>query len=175
MNVGVRLQRLGRFVVTMLLVFSVVAAIATDIPVHVAHAGHGHDSHDLTGFETLPLEIGVAAVAKESDSILTKYTLRAPMDGMIVRRHLVQGELVKTERAAFAIADTSSVWINISLYSGDLAQVNAGQPVTLEMQNGSIAEGTISFVSYDVPQQTRTATARVVLKGASLSRHAKSG
>ena len=107
------------------------------------------------------------AIAKAPDSVLTQYTLRAPMGGMIVKRHLVQGELVTTEREAFTIADTSSVWINISLYSSDIPKVDTGKHVALKTENGHAAEGTISFVSPDVSEQTRTATARVVLKGAS--------
>jgi len=109
----------------------------------------------------------LAVIAKEPDSILTQYTLRAPMSGLVVRRHLVQGELVSSEREAFVIADVASVWVNISIYAGDLPNVSAGQDVRLETETGQRAEGTISFVTPDVSEQTRTATARVVLKGSS--------
>ena len=109
----------------------------------------------------------LAAIAKEPDAIITRYTLRAPMAGMIIARHLVQGELVTSEREAFTIADTSNVWINISLYSSDLPTISAGQRVTLVTENGHTAEGAISFVSPEVSEETRTATARVVLNGKS--------
>ncbi len=106
-------------------------------------------------------------ISKEPDSILTQYTLGAPMGGIIVNRHLVQGELVTSEREAFRIADTASVWINISVYSSDLPKVHAGQKVTLQTEAGATAEGTIMFVTPDVSEQTRRATARVVLEGVS--------
>ena len=109
----------------------------------------------------------LAADAEESDWMLTEYTVSAPMGGTIVKRHLVQGELVTSERQAFTIADMSSVWINVGLYSSDLPHVKAGQRVTVETEMGHTADGTISFVSPDVSEQTRTATARVVLEGAS--------
>ena len=106
-------------------------------------------------------------IAKEPDSVLTQYTLHAPMGGMIVNRHLVQGELVTSDREAFTIADMSSVWVDISLYSYDLQTVRSGQQVTIETETGQIAQGQIAFVSPDVSEQTRTAIARVVLSGAS--------
>lgn len=103
-------------------------------------------------------------IAKTPDADLTRFTLLAPMSGIIVERHLVQGEAVPSDREAFIIADVSSVWVNISIYSRDLENVFAGQKVTIKSETGLTAEGTIEHVTPGVSEQTRTATARVILK-----------
>ena len=108
-------------------------------------------------------------LAREPDAILNRYELRARLGGTVVKRHLVQGEYVPSDREDFTVADLSTVWINISLYAADLAKVTAGQRVHLETETGDTASGTISFVTPDVAEATRTATARVVLAGTSRS------
>jgi membrane fusion protein, heavy metal efflux system len=103
-------------------------------------------------------------IAKTPDADLTRFTLLAPMGGIVVERHLVQGEAVPSDREAFIIADVSSVWVNISIYSRDLEKVFAGQRVTIKSETGLTAEGKIEHVTPGVSEQTRTATARVLLR-----------
>lgn len=104
-------------------------------------------------------------IVKEPDANIARYIMRSPMDGVVISRHLVRGELVSTEREAFVIANLSSVWIDISVYASDIPVVRAGQQVILETETGEKAAGSISFVTPDVSEKTRTAKARVILKG----------
>lgn len=104
-------------------------------------------------------------IVKEPDANIARYIMRSPMDGVVISRHLVRGELVSTEREAFVIANLSSVWIDISVYASDIPIVRAGQQVVLETETGEKAAGSISFVTPDVSEKTRTAKARVVLEG----------
>lgn len=104
-------------------------------------------------------------IVKEPDANIARYIMRSPMDGVVISRHLVRGELVSTEREAFVIANLSSVWIDISVYASDIPVVRAGQQVVLETETGEKAAGSISFVTPDVSEKTRTAKARVVLEG----------
>ena len=104
-------------------------------------------------------------IVKEPDANIARYIMRSPMDGVVISRHLVRGELVSTEREAFVIANLSSVWIDISVYASDIPVVRAGQQVVLETETGEKASGSISFVTPDVSEKTRTAKARVVLEG----------
>lgn len=104
-------------------------------------------------------------IVKEPDANIARYIMRSPMDGVVISRHLVRGELVSTEREAFVIANLSSVWIDITVYASDIPAVRAGQQVILETETGEKAAGSISFVTPDVSEKTRTAKARVVLEG----------
>ena len=95
------------------------------------------------------------------------YELRAPLSGIVTQRHITIGEVVGLETAdvPFVVADLSSVWVNLTVYQRDLAQVRAGMPVTIQFSSGiPDAQGTVAFVSPALDETTRTATARVVLK-----------
>jgi cobalt-zinc-cadmium efflux system membrane fusion protein len=101
------------------------------------------------------------------DKDFSIYQLRAPLSGIVTQRHITIGEVVglETADAPFVVADLSSVWVNLTVYQRDLAQVRAGMPVTIQFNSGiPDAQGTVAFVSPALDETTRTATARVVLE-----------
>jgi len=74
------------------------------------------------------------------------------------------GEKAGVEESVFSIADTSSVWVQFSVYQKDLAQIRPGQHARVELGAGIPAQtGTIDYVAPLVDEKTRTAQARVVL------------
>lgn len=102
-------------------------------------------------------------IETEANSELTSYTMRSPISGVVINRHLVLGESVGTDREAFLIADVSNVWVDISIYPRDLPSVVAGLPAEIKTDTGFTATGTIDHVTPNVSEQTRTATARVII------------
>ncbi len=100
------------------------------------------------------------------DTALAEYKMRAPIDGIVIERHLTRGELVSEQTAypPFVIADISSVWVDLTVYQRDIANLNSGQTVRITFGHGiPDASGTIAFISSSFEEQTRTATARVIL------------
>lgn len=93
----------------------------------------------------------------------TRQEIVAPIDGTIIEKHIVLGEVIKDDRECFILADQSSVWVNLNVYQNDLARIRTGQEVTISAGPSLQAKGTISFVSSLVSEQTRTTLARVVL------------
>ena len=109
----------------------------------------------------------VTQTAAIEDKDFSIYELRAPLSGIVTQRHITIGEVVglETADAPFVVADLSSVWVNLTVYQRDLAQVRAGMPVTIQFSSGiPDAQGTVAFVSPALDETTRTATARVVLE-----------
>ena len=109
----------------------------------------------------------VTQTAAIEDKDFSIYELRAPLSGIVTQRHITIGEVVglETTDAPFVVADLSSVWVNLTVYQRDLAQVRAGMPVTIQFSSGiPDAPGTVAFVSPALDETTRTATARVVLE-----------
>ncbi|MFV0368553.1 MAG: efflux RND transporter periplasmic adaptor subunit, partial [Hyphomicrobiaceae bacterium] len=102
-------------------------------------------------------------IETEANSELTSYTMRSPISGVVINRHLVLGESVGTDREAFLVADVSDVWVDISIYPRDLPSVVAGLPAEIKTDTGFTATGTIDHVTPNVSEQTRTATARVII------------
>jgi cobalt-zinc-cadmium efflux system membrane fusion protein len=98
---------------------------------------------------------------------LSPFELRTAFDGTIIDKNIAPGEAVTREKAAFIVADLSTVWVTVSVYQDMLALVRVGQPVSIRASSGGDhTEGRISYVSPVVDQATRTALARVVLSNA---------
>jgi cobalt-zinc-cadmium efflux system membrane fusion protein len=95
---------------------------------------------------------------------LAPYPLKTLIDGLVIEKHITRGEPVSREQAAFVVADLSDVWIDISVYQKDLPLLRLGQSVVVSAGHGlAEAEGRISYIAPIVDEETRTATARVVL------------
>ncbi|BAQ16712.1 MULTISPECIES: efflux RND transporter periplasmic adaptor subunit [Methyloceanibacter] len=93
---------------------------------------------------------------------LAKYEIRAPITGTVIKKHISLGEAVSVDSDAFMVADTSTVWVDITVYPEDLREVGAGQIVQIQLDENDVVEGQIAFVTADVQEETRTAVARVI-------------
>ena len=89
-------------------------------------------------------------------------TLRAPIDGVIIRIDAVPGEFVDPEDEVCTVADLSTVWVQARVYEKDLAQVQRGREciVTVESYPDATFHGTITYVSDFLDPATRTAQIR---------------
>lgn len=106
----------------------------------------------------------IAGLSDQADQTMFEYRLTAPADGVIIEKHIVQGELVTSESAVFIIADTASLWADLQVYPRDLPAIKTGQKVLVTSQDETLrAEGLLSYLSPLIDHETRTALARVVL------------
>lgn len=95
---------------------------------------------------------------------LTRYEIRALIDGVVIEKHLAIGEAVKEDASIFTIADLSTVWAEMTIYPKDLAAVKLGQKVMVRASAlNAEAEGRVSYVGSLIGEQTRSAKARVTL------------
>lgn len=101
-------------------------------------------------------------VAKKSRLKFSRYPIRAPFKGRVVRKHIVRGEVVRADAELFVIADLSTVWGVITVYTKDLNKIHLGQKVTVRSKAlGMEATGTISYIGYLIDLQTRSTNAHV--------------
>ena len=100
----------------------------------------------------------------ESNESMSPYTLRSPMSGWIIEKHISNGEFVSEETSIYVIADLSDVWVNLAVYPKDAQHIELGQSVTLEcIGNDLCADGVISYIGHVYREDTRRLTARVTL------------
>lgn len=93
--------------------------------------------------------------------------LRAPFAGTVVEKHCSLGEVLDSETDAFVLADLSTVWAQISVYTQDVARVRVGQAVQIRAETPAVtADGTICYLSPLANEATRTVSARVDLANA---------
>ena len=99
----------------------------------------------------------------ESNESLKPYTIKAPISGVITQRDANPGEQTGG-RQLFTITDTSSVWVDLSVFPADRARVIAGAPVTITAATGGQSgEGTIARVNV-LAEANQAVMARVVLE-----------
>lgn len=118
-------------------------------------------------------ELAVAAARQQlvalgaepsADQDLARYTIAAPLDGVIMEKHVVSGEAPGATDTIFVIADLRSVWVEASVYARDLVAVHPGQTAVVEAPAlGISAHGIIGYIGPIVGAETRTAVARIVL------------
>ena len=110
------------------------------------------------------LKQGQVLAIVESDESLAPFEVTTLISGTIIDKHVALGEAVSREREIFVIADLSSVWIDLMVYQNDLDTITTGRKATIYVGHDATRDGgIISYVTPIVDEQTRTATARVVL------------
>lgn len=118
--------------------------------------GLGVPTDALAGLATAPAEL------------LARYEIRAPLDGEVIERNVTVGEAVGEDAEIFAVADLSSVWVDVTVYARDLGAVRRGQAARVRSTDLDLdVAGRVSFVGPLVGEDTRAATARIVLPNAS--------
>jgi Cu(I)/Ag(I) efflux system membrane fusion protein len=90
-------------------------------------------------------------------------TIYAPIGGIVVHKHVVEGMYVKTGARIYGIADLSQVWVKLDAYESDLEWVKYGQEVefSTEAYPGEVFKGRIAFVDPILDPKTRTVKLRV--------------
>jgi membrane fusion protein, heavy metal efflux system len=108
---------------------------------------------------------GDALATIESNESLQTYTVTAPIGGTVTARHAAPGEQTDAD-ALFEIADFTSVWAELDVFSRDRARLSAGLPVVVTADTGAEATGTIAYLAPVGNRASQSVTARVVLDNA---------
>lgn len=95
---------------------------------------------------------------------LTRYEIRSPIDGIITQKQVAVGQVLTGMENLYVISDLSTVWAEMRIYAKDINAVKVGQQVKVKaMAFDAEAQGTVTYVSALVGEESRTAMARVVL------------
>ena len=100
----------------------------------------------------------------ESNESLSPYEVKSLIAGTVIGKHITLGEFVRDDSDIFVIADLSTVWVNITVYPGQLDRVRPGQEAhVLAVGGEQEALARIDYVGPVLGEATRSATARAVL------------
>lgn len=128
------------------------------------HHDEGHDGHDHVDSSAAPTTRPPTDIT-ELDRHLAELSLRSPLAGIVLRRHLAPGERVTPEADAFLIGDLSRVWVDLAVYPEDLDRIRPGYPVEIRSRKTELrARAKVAFVQPIVAEDVRTGIARVVLE-----------
>ncbi len=106
----------------------------------------------------------ICSIVGPDETTANLLPLKAPMDGIIVARQVVAGEVVDASRVLFQVADTSRMWLTLNVSVEDAGKLALGQPVRFRPDgNHDEVSGKLVWISTTADQQTRMVTARAEL------------
>lgn len=89
--------------------------------------------------------------------------VRAPADGVVMRRNIVQGGAVEVGRDLYEIADLATVWVHADVFEYELPDVKPGMDAAIRLSAlpGEAVTGKVAYVYPTLNEGTRTARVRV--------------
>jgi cobalt-zinc-cadmium efflux system membrane fusion protein len=109
---------------------------------------------------------GEVLATVENNESLQVYSIRAPIDGVVVERNANPGESV-AEGVLFTLADVSSVWIELQVFHRDVGRVKRGQEVRIGDFEGEAADtGRVVYVAPVGAPASQSVLARVLVPNA---------
>jgi cobalt-zinc-cadmium efflux system membrane fusion protein len=92
-----------------------------------------------------------------------RITLRAPIEGEVVERYAVLGQVVDPTQPILRIADLGRLWVQLDLFERDLGRVANGDAVEIlsETYPGRSFYGKVAYIASTVDNVTRTAEVRI--------------
>lgn len=89
-------------------------------------------------------------------------TLYAPHSGFVIKKDIFEGMRVMPDRELYAIADLSTVWVNVDIYESEIPFVKVGQPAIIGLSYYSDSfNGKVSYIFPYLDEKTRTAKVRL--------------
>jgi Cu(I)/Ag(I) efflux system membrane fusion protein len=103
---------------------------------------------------------------EERNSREDHLTIYAPTGGIVIEKHVNEGDYVKSGDRIYTIADLSHLWVQFDAYESDLPWLRFGQDMTFttEAYPGQEFHGRISFIDPTLNSMTRTVRVRVNVK-----------
>jgi membrane fusion protein, copper/silver efflux system len=100
-----------------------------------------------------------------SGEVRKTMVLRAPESGLVVEKHVLEGDRIQAGTTLFRIADLSHVWVEAEIFERDLGKVSLGQIVDLSLEAfpGRVFNGKVTYVYPTVAMGSRTGRIRIDL------------
>jgi cobalt-zinc-cadmium efflux system membrane fusion protein len=92
-----------------------------------------------------------------------RITLRAPIEGEVVARYAMLGQVVSLTAPILRIADLDRLWVELDVFERDLAHVADGNTAEIESEThpGKTFRGRVTHIDATVDTATRTSHVRV--------------
>ncbi len=92
------------------------------------------------------------------------FPLNSRISGIVTHKTVKEGDKIGPGMDLFHIADLSKVWVEASVYEGDLASINEGQRAELELDQiqGFQLEGKVDFIYPYLDKKSRANNIRLV-------------
>jgi cobalt-zinc-cadmium efflux system membrane fusion protein len=111
-----------------------------------------------------PVAKGEVIARVESNDSLREYPINSSIAGEVIWVHAHEGEFVKEGQPIYEVADLSSLWVELDIFSHDLGRVKVGQNVRISFgEELPTVESKIDYLSPFGSEKSQTTLARVVV------------
>ena len=122
--------------------------------------GRGFESQTRVAATKASLDAANASVAAAKQE-LARAIVRAPIDGVVQEPIAEVGSMLVVGQLCATIIDADPIIVVGQVTERDIAKIENGVPVRVELVTGENATGTVSFVSRTANENTRTFTVEV--------------
>jgi cobalt-zinc-cadmium efflux system membrane fusion protein len=138
--------------------------ITMGLPVDFDGDSHSFDDQLVSRIHQLGLPKALLESIGSETQSANLLPLVSPLDGVVIRRNVVRGEVVQSSQTLFTVADVSRMWVHLNVRTEEVHTVGVGQEV-LVSDDGIMRDhiGEITWVSTEVDPTTRTVRLRAEL------------
>jgi len=106
------------------------------------------------------------AELEASGEVQDHLPLYARHGGIVMEKHVTEGEYVREGSKLFSVADLDPIWVEVEIFERDAAELRAGDPITMlcPIHPGMTFRGIVELIEPSLDPQTRTHRARVVVE-----------
>jgi RND family efflux transporter MFP subunit len=103
------------------------------------------------------------AALEKSRELKKTLAILAPMDGFVIGKNVVQGQMVEAGTQLYRLADLGIVWVFAQVYEQDLPHVQLGAEAVVKLSSLPDREfrGRVTYIYPNVDEKTRTAKVRL--------------
>jgi Cu(I)/Ag(I) efflux system membrane fusion protein len=134
----------------------------------MTHGGGSVGAAALQRLRALDVPEDEIARLRRSGKATRRIAIRAPADGIVTDKPVIEGMRVMPGEPLYKFADLSSIWLIAEVQEGDLGLIRPGQTARASMVAfpGRSFEGTVDFIYPTLSRDTRTAKVRIVMPNA---------
>jgi cobalt-zinc-cadmium efflux system membrane fusion protein len=149
--------------------FSAQQALANlGLPIRVEEVGSLPEDRLTAHLRFLGLPESIKRTLDPVTAMANLVPLLAPFDGVVIRSDMVEGELVSSTPPQFTVADLRHLWVMLDVRQEDSGLLRTGQQITFRPDGAPKIEatGTVSWISTEVDDKTRTVRVRAEVQNA---------
>lgn len=108
----------------------------------------------------------VLAQIRSSPTAVLSFDWPSPVTGVIMKKDVIEGQMVKAGQEMFRLADLSSIWLIADVAEQDLGQITTGAPAKVNFRAfpGESSSGEVTFILHELEMATRTGKVRIEVK-----------
>jgi membrane fusion protein, copper/silver efflux system len=120
----------------------------------------------LVRLRNLAIPETVIQQLKTSPNLATSIDWPSPVTGVVMKKPVMEGMMVKAGDELFRFADLSSIWVIADVAEQDIAQIMAGSAARISFRAfpGETFAGAVTFILHELEMATRTAKVRIEVK-----------